>query len=101
MPLAPHSNALLAGRPRAKRWVLASRVSRWLSMPLSSPISVRDVRVAARSSGASHTNASATLKSGAVGQGVQSLQRRGDAPQRVRLVPLGSVRSGGLGLEIG
>src|SRR6516225_8346264 len=36
MPRAPHSSALLAGSPRAKRSVLVSRGSRMRSMPLSS-----------------------------------------------------------------
>ena len=41
MPRAPHSSALLAGRPRAKRAVLASSVSRMRSMPLSSASGTR------------------------------------------------------------
>ena len=36
MPRAPHSSALLAGRPAAKRRVLSSRMSRTRSMPTSS-----------------------------------------------------------------
>ena len=36
MPRAPHSSALLAGRPSAKRRVFSSSVSRAASMPLSS-----------------------------------------------------------------
>src|SRR6185437_10523743 len=35
MPRAPHRSALLAGRPSAKRRVLAISVSRWLSIALS------------------------------------------------------------------
>ncbi len=41
MPRAPHSSALLAGRPRAKRSVFSSSTSRIRSMPLSSDISTR------------------------------------------------------------
>ena len=37
MPRAPHSSALLAGRPRAKRRVLSSSCSAARSMPLSRP----------------------------------------------------------------
>ena len=36
MPRAPQSSALLAGRPAAKRSVLASRMSRTRSIPTSS-----------------------------------------------------------------
>ena len=41
MPRAPHSSALLAGRPRAKRSVFSTRRSRTRSMPLSSDMSTR------------------------------------------------------------
>ena len=41
MPRAPHSSALLAGRPLAKRSVFSIRMSRIRSMPLSRPRSTR------------------------------------------------------------
>ena len=44
MPRAPHSSALLAGRPRAKRSVFSTRMSRTRSMPLSSDMSTRLTR---------------------------------------------------------
>ncbi len=42
MPRAPHSMALLAGRPRAKRSVFSTRIVFWRSTPCSSPISTRE-----------------------------------------------------------
>src|SRR5258705_7415881 len=44
MPRAPHSSALFAGRPLAKRSVFSISVSRTRSMPLSSVISTRLTR---------------------------------------------------------
>ena len=44
MPRAPHSSALLAGRPLAKRSVFSISMSRTRSMPLSSVISTRLTR---------------------------------------------------------
>src|SRR5437763_6748444 len=41
MPRAPHSSALFAGRPSAKRSVFSIRMSRIRSMPLSKPSSTR------------------------------------------------------------
>ena len=41
MPRAPHSSALLAGRPLANRSVFSNRRSRTRSIPLSRPISTR------------------------------------------------------------
>ena len=48
MPRAPQSKALLAGRPSAKRPVLASSVSRCGSMPLSSDSGTRETCGTAR-----------------------------------------------------
>ena len=44
MPRAPHSSALLAGSPSAKRSVFSIRMSRIRSMPLSRPRSTRLTR---------------------------------------------------------
>ena len=44
MPRAPHSSALFAGSPRAKRSVFSTSRSRTRSMPLSSDISTRLTR---------------------------------------------------------
>src|SRR5215211_6014794 len=69
MPRAPHKSALLAGRPRAKRSVFSTSMSRTRSMPLSSDISTRLTRaigVRRRPSGC-QTKASAAAKSGVAG----------------------------------
>src|SRR5258708_3332894 len=50
MPRAPHSNALLAGSPLAKRAVFSISISRIRSIPLSRPRSTR----LTRGTGASH-----------------------------------------------
>src|SRR5664279_218190 len=65
MPRAPHSNALLAGRPLAKRSVFSTSTSRTRSMPLSSDISTRLTRLtgASRRPSGCHTKASAAAKS--------------------------------------
>ena len=52
MPRAPHRSALLAAKPCAKRWVLASRMSRTWSIPRSSAISTRLTRGTGDESGA-------------------------------------------------
>src|SRR3569833_372712 len=67
MPRAPHSSALLAGRPSAKRSVFSIRMSRIRSMPLSRSISTRLTRGAAlkRPFGC-QTKASASVKEGAL-----------------------------------
>ena len=44
MPRAPHSSALLAGRPRAKRSVFSTSRSRTRSMPRNRPMSTRLTR---------------------------------------------------------
>ena len=71
MPRAPHSSALLAGRPWAKRSVFSTRRSRTRSMPLSSDMSTRLTRRTGASSRPSgyQTKASAAAKSGAGGGG--------------------------------
>src|ERR1700732_1578611 len=68
MPRAPHSSALLAGYPLAKRSVFSIRMSRNRSMPLSSPISTRLTRCtgASRPSGC-QMKASAWLSDPAAG----------------------------------
>ncbi len=66
MPRAPHSRALLAGRPRAKRSVLSISRSRTRSTPWSSEMSTR-LTLAIGSSAprsARQTKASAASKSG-------------------------------------
>ena len=42
MPRAPHSMALLAGRPRAKRSVFSTRMAFCRSTPFSRPMSTRE-----------------------------------------------------------
>ena len=65
MPRAPHSRALLAGSPCAKRRVLSSSCSAARSMPLSRPSGWRLTCATARkaSGEACHTYASPCLKS--------------------------------------
>ncbi len=71
MPRAPHSMALLAGRPRAKRSVLSSRICFCRSTPCSSEISTRDtLATGARCGGEGcQTKASAEPRSAADGGG--------------------------------
>ena len=65
MPRAPHSSALLAGRPLAKRSVFSISMSRTRSMPLSSDISTRLTRgTGTRRPSGCHTKASADVRSG-------------------------------------
>ena len=86
MPRAPHSSALLAGRPLAKRSVFSTSTSRTRSMPLSSDISTRLTRLtgASRRPSGCQTKASAPAKSGS-GRALrrQPLERVGDALEHV------------------
>ena len=85
MPRAPHSSALLAGRPLAKRSVFSISTSRTRSMPLSSDISTR----LTRATGASRPSGCQTIGvgGGEIGQGGgrrrQPLERVGDALEHV------------------
>ena len=71
MPRAPHSSALLAGRPRAKRWVFSTRRSRTRSIPRRSEMSTRLTRATGASAplSARQMKASAASKSGFAGAG--------------------------------
>ena len=93
MPRAPHSSALLAGRPLAKRSVFSTSVSRTRSMPLSSDISTR----LTRGTGASRA---VRMPDEGVGGGEigrrrrprrQPLERVGDALEHVRVSPLAAA----------
>ena len=89
MPRAPHSSALLAGRPSAKRRVLAASVSRWLSMRLeqrdldAGDMGHRRQRAHAR---APRQRRRRVRQAGAgTGGGRQPLQRGGDAGGQARV----------------
>src|ERR1700722_9222173 len=69
MPRAPHRSALLAGRPRAKRWVFSTRRSRTRSIPRRSERSTRLTRATGANAprSARQIKASASSKSGFAG----------------------------------
>ncbi len=86
MPRAPHSSALLAGRPSAKRSVFSIRMSRIRSMPLSRPRSTRLTRGtgASRPSGCQTKASALPNESAAAGRGRCGRQVRRDGFERAR-----------------
>ena len=88
IPRAPHRSALLAGKPRAKRWVFSTRRSRTRSMPRRSERSTRLTRaIGARSPrSARQIESLGRLEVGTRrGRGRVALKRLGDTAEEVGL----------------
>ena len=88
MPRAPHSSALLAGRPRAKRWVFSTRRSRTRSIPRRSrkvdAVDARNrrQRLAVRAPDEGFRHFEIRLRRG---RGRVAFKRLGDAAEKVGL----------------
>src|SRR5947209_5035242 len=87
MPRAPHSSALLAGRPSAKRSVFSIRMSRMRSIPLSRPRSTRLTRGTGDSRPLGcQTKASALAKRDAVSVVSEAAERWAAIASRARAI---------------